>query len=134
MDEKSAPAGRRHLRVTLSVLLAALCVSLFFIIKLKPSGAGAFVFLSIWLSVPYAAMAALLLYLQRGEMSLLPWCVAVVSVAIGGIYVLVDVIYLHPDAQGAIAVVLTPVLQGIAFLVVAPLAWWAAKRTSGRQA
>jgi hypothetical protein len=59
---------------------------------------------------------------------LLPWYVAAVVVALGGLYVLADAIYWHPDAQGAIAVVLAPVLQGIAFLIAAPLAWWAGKR------
>ena len=29
--------------------------------------------------------------------------------------------------NGAIAVVLTPVLQGIAFAIAAPMAWWAEK-------
>lgn len=119
--------------MALSVLLAAGCISLLFVVKLKPSGAAAFAFLSIWLSLPYVAMAVLLFYLQRGGVALLPWCLAAVLVALGGLYVLVDVIYLHPDAQGAIAVVLTPLLQGIGFIVAAPLAWWAGKRGNDRQ-
>lgn len=134
MAEKSAPAGRRHLRATLAVLLAAGCISLLFVVKLKPSGAAAFAFLSIWLSLPYVAMAVLLFYLQRGGVALLPWCLAAALVALGGLYVLVDVIYLHPDAQGAIAVVLAPLLQGIGFIVAAPLAWWAGRRAGDRQA
>lgn len=119
------------LRPTLAVLLAAASVSLFFVIKLQPASAGAFAFLAVWLTVPHVAMAALLVALQRRGKPLLPWCVASILVTLGGIYLLVDIIYWHPDAQGAIGVVLTPVLQGIAFLIAAPLAWWAGKRARG---
>ena len=118
------------MRLTLAVLFAVACVSLFFVVRLQPSGVGAFAFLAIWIIVPYAALAVLLLALQRRGQPVLPWCVAAGVVALGGLAVLVDVIYWHPDAQGAIGVVLTPVLQGIAFLIAAPLAWWAARRTS----
>lgn len=45
--------------------------------------------------------AALLFVLQREGKALLPWC---------------------------IAVLLTPLLQGFVFLIVAPLAWWAGRR------
>jgi heme/copper-type cytochrome/quinol oxidase subunit 3 len=62
--------------------------------------------------------------------TVLPWCIVVVLVAAGGIYVLMDAIYLHPDPQSAIAVVLTPMLQGIVFLIAAPLAWWSGRRMS----
>ena len=44
---------------------------------------------------------------------------------------LADAIFWHSDAQGAIAVVLTPLLQGVAFLIAAPLAWWAGRRMRG---
>jgi hypothetical protein len=123
--EKSAPAGRRQLRLTQAMLAAAAGISLVFVLQLKPSSAGAFFFLTVWLALPHAAMAGLLLALQRRGKTLLPWCMVAVFVTLGGLYILVDVIYLHPDAQGAIGVVLTPVLQGITFLIAAPLAWWA---------
>lgn len=116
------------MRLALATLLASVCIALFFVVRLQPTSAGAFAFLAVWLATPYAAMAALLIALQRNGEPLLPWCVASFLVTLGGICVLLDIIYWHPDAQGAIAVVLTPVLQGIAFLIAAPLAWWAGKR------
>ncbi len=131
MAEQSALAGRlptQLSRLTTAVLLAAAGVSLFFIVKLQPASVAAFAFLAVWLALPYAAMALLLIVLQRKGKPLLPWCVAMFLTSFGGIYVLLDVTYLNPDAQGAIGVVLTPVLQGIAFLVSAPLAWWAFRR------
>ena len=78
-----------------------------------------------------AALAVLLLAQQHRGKPLLPWCGAAVLVALGGLYVLADTIFWHPDAQGAIAVVPTPVLQGIAFLIAAPLAWWVGRRMRG---
>lgn len=42
----------------------------------------------------------------------------------GGLYLLVDAIYWHPDAQSAIGIVLTPALQAIAFLFVSLPASW----------
>jgi hypothetical protein len=129
-DEQSASGGRRALRLTLAMLVAAVGISLMFVIQLEPSGTGAMVILAAWLALPHAAMAALLLALRRRGGRLLPWCAAVALVSLGGLYVLLDAIHLHPDAQGAIGVVLTPVLQGIAFLVAAPLAWWAGRRAT----
>ncbi|EXI73651.1 MAG TPA: hypothetical protein PK440_12270 [Candidatus Accumulibacter phosphatis] len=65
---------------------------------------------------------------------MLPWCVAVGLVVVGGLYPLTDAILWRPDAQSAIGVVLTPVLQGVAFLLAAPLAWWAARRRRAAEA
>jgi hypothetical protein len=124
----AALAGGGPLWLAVAVLLASVCVSVFFVVRLQPTSAGAFAFLAVWLAVPHGAMAALLIALQSRGKPLLPWCVAAVLVAIGGLYVLADAIFWHPDAQGAIAVVLTPVLQGIAFLIAAPLLWWAGRR------
>jgi peptidoglycan/LPS O-acetylase OafA/YrhL len=128
--EKSALAGRQTMRLTLAALCVAACLSLFFVVKLQPTSAGAFAFLAVWLALPHAAMAVLLLALQRKGKPVLPWCIAVAVVVLGGLYVLVDAIYMHPDAQSAIGVVLTPVLQVIAFVIAAPLAWWAGRRMS----
>jgi hypothetical protein len=125
--ELSAPKKEWPLRLTLQALLAAACFSLFVVFKLQPVSAGAFVFLALWLALPHALMALLLYASRRKQKPVLPWCVATFLVTLGGIYVLADVIYWHPDAQGAIAVVLTPVLQGIAFAIAAPMAWWAEK-------
>lgn len=116
------------MRLILAALAAAACTSLFFVVKLQADSAGAFAFLALWLTLPHVAMALLLLILQRKGKALLPWCLCWLLVGLGGLYLLVDIIYLNPDAQGAIGVVLTPILQVIALLLSAPLAWWAGRR------
>lgn len=118
------------MRLTLVLLGMAACVTLFFVIKLQPSDMGAFAFAAVWLTIPHAAMATLLFALQRKGKPLLPWCIAVLLVAAAGLCVFMDAIYWHPDPQSAIAVVLTPILQAIVFLVAAPLAWWVGRRMS----
>lgn len=128
--ETTSPSAGRALRPTLVLLGVAACVTLYFLVEFRPSSAGAFAFAAVWLTVPHAALAALLFALQRRGKPLLPWSVAAALVAMLGLYVLVDAIYLHPDAQSAIAVVIAPVLQGSIFLLAAPLAWWVGRRSS----
>lgn len=123
-------AGRRVLQPTLAVLGLAACVTLYFLVTLKPSSAGAFAFGVVWLTLPHTAMAGFLIVLQRRGKPSGPPCFAAILVAAAGLYLHVDAIYLHPDAQGAIAVMITPLLQGLAFLLTAPLAWWAGRRMS----
>ena len=118
------------MRLTQAFLAAAAGVTLYLLVKLQPTSLGAFAFGVAWLTLPHGAMAVLLIALQRGGKPLLPWCVAAALVAVLGLWVLIDAIYLHPDPQSAIAVMIVPVLEGIVFLVAAPLAWWAGRRMS----
>ena len=49
-------------------------------------------------------------------------------VAGGAFLFLVDVIFLRPDAQGALAVMFTPIYQAIAIALLLPFARWLAER------
>jgi peptidoglycan/LPS O-acetylase OafA/YrhL len=126
----STPKHRHALHLTLVVLLAAACISLSFVVKLQPSSVSALVFLSAWLTFPQLSMGALLLVLRHNGKPALPWCISVTLITLGGLYLLVDVIFLHPDPQSAIGVVLVPALQGVAFLIAAPLLWWVGRRSN----
>jgi len=46
----AAPAGRGPLQLTLAVLLASVCISPFFVVRLQPTSAGAS--MAAWLAVP----------------------------------------------------------------------------------
>jgi len=131
MAADSSMTGERNaMRPTLILLLLVVCLTLYFIVKLQPSSVGAFGFAVVWLIVPYVAMAALLFVLRRKGIALLPWCIVIVLVTVTGLSVFLDAIYWHPDPQSPIAIVFTPLLQGLVFLIVAPLAWWAGRRMS----
>jgi hypothetical protein len=55
--------------------------------------------------------------------------VAVIAlVAAGGLIFLTDIIFLHPDPQGGIAVVFTPIYQVIGIGMLLPACRWLARR------
>jgi hypothetical protein len=107
----------------LAIAIAA-CTTVLFVSALKPTSTGAFVFFSIWLISPHAAMSAALLFLQRKGTAPIHWYVVAVIVSIGGILFLADVIFWQRDAQGAIAVLMAPLLQGVALVLLLPVASW----------
>jgi hypothetical protein len=99
--------------------LAAL-VTLFFVRTLQPGTAGVAVFLSVWLLLPYAVMAAVLELSARTPVAMAD-VVTTSLVAVGGLAFLTLVIFIDPDPQGGIAVFFTPVYQGIAMMILFPL-------------
>ncbi len=110
--------------ITFFLIAIAACTTVLFVITLKPTSTGAFVFFTVWLILPYAIMSAALTLLQRRGTASFHWYLVAVIVSIGGILFLADVIFWQPDAQGAIAVLLTPVLQASALALLLPVAWW----------
>jgi len=106
------------------VLAVALCATLYFTFALKPSSLKAHLFIAAWLSAPYVAMGVGLFFLHKRGGDSVYWCALAVLISAGSIIYLLDVIYWHRDAQGAIAVAITPILQVIAGAIFAPLAWW----------
>lgn len=106
------------------VMAIALCATIYFTLALKPSSLNAFIFLATWLSVPYLAMGIGLFFLHKHGGASVYWWTLAVFISAGGIIYLLDVIYWHRDAQGAIAVVMTPILQMVAGAIFGPLVWW----------
>lgn len=112
---------------SLLAVAAATCTTVLFVSALKPTSIGAFVCFSAWLISPYAFMFATLFFLQRKGTASNHWYVVAVIVSIGGILFLTDVIFWHADPQGAIAVLMAPLLQGAALILSIPIAWWIRK-------
>jgi hypothetical protein len=115
-------------RVALAVLAAAAAGDLWFVRALRPSTIRAAVLLALWLLTP-RAMSAAWLYVARGSrrQSIVAGIVTTL-VAAGATSLLIEVIYVHPDPQGAIAVVLTPIYEMGALVVLAPISAWLAAR------
>jgi hypothetical protein len=109
--------------VTFFLIAVAVCTTVLFVDALKPTSTGAFVFFAVWLILPYAIMSVVLALLQRKGIASFHWYVVAVIVSTGGILFLADVIFWHPDAQGAIAVLMTPILQGGALVLLLPVVW-----------
>jgi hypothetical protein len=72
-------------------------------------------------------MSTALIFLHRQGSASFYWCVVAVVVSAGGILFLADVIFWHRDAQGAIAVLMTPILQVGALALLVPVVWWVSR-------
>lgn len=111
------------------LLMITSSTTMWFVNALKPSSTGAFVFFAAWLFSPYILIIASLLSLHHKGKSTLHWYAATVVVTAGSILLLADTIYWHPDAQGAIAIIMVPMLQGIVFAFLLPLFRWLLSKT-----
>jgi len=106
------------------VMTIALSATIYFILALKPSNFNAFLLFAVWLNIPYVAMGVALFFVQKSELASPHWGALAMIISVGGILFVLDVIYWHPDAQGAIAVMMTPFLQGIVGALLAPVVLW----------
>lgn len=110
--------------VSFVVIAAAASITVIFVKALKPTSGGAFLFFAVWLVLPYVIMSAVLIFLRRKGTTSVHWQVMAALVSIGGILFMADVIFWRPDAQGAIAVLMTPILQGGASALWLLVASW----------
>ena len=114
--------------ITFFFIAVAAGSTVLFVNALKPTSTGVFVGFAVWLILPYAVMSAVLMFLQRKGAASFHWHVAAAIVSIVGILFLANVILWHPDAQGAIAVLMTPILQGGALALILPAVWWVSRK------
>lgn len=115
--------------MTYFLIFIALCTSIFFVIALKPNSTSALVFFSLWLALPYIIMSAVLAIMQRRRKLTIHYLLIVFIVVIGGMLMLADIIFWHPDAQGAIAVLMVPIVQAGVLICLWPIAnWWSQRK------
>jgi hypothetical protein len=110
--------------ISYAVLAIAASVSLVFVNVLKPNSLGATAFIAAWLLLPYAALALALTFFAKERASAIAYVVVTAVVAGSGLLFLTDVIFLHPDPQGGIAVLFTPIYQAIGIAVLVPTCRW----------
>lgn len=109
-------------------IAAAACATVLFVAAMKPTSTTAFALFSAWLLIPHAAMAAALMLKQRKGATPAHWHAVAIVVCSAGVLAIADAIYWHPDAQGALAVMMVPLLQGLALGLLLPLSGWARRR------
>jgi hypothetical protein len=107
-----------------AVLAIAVLATLFFVSALMPSSATAALVIGAWLIAPYAFLALGLRLLARDPRSVRTYAMTAIAVAIGGVGFLTWLIYVQPDAQGAIAVMFTPLYQTVGIALLLPLCRW----------
>jgi hypothetical protein len=126
------PAMKLTSPIAFLLIAIAACTTVVFVSALGPTSIGAFAFFAVWLVLPYAIMSAALIFLQRKGNAFVRWYVVAVIVSAGGILYLADVIFWRPDAQGGIAVLMTPILQAGALAFLLPVVWWFSNNVGGR--
>ena len=118
--------------ITFTAIAGAAVTTVWFVAVLQPTTTAAFAAFAAGLVSPHAAMAAGLLFLQRKGAAPAHWHVIAIVVSVGGVLFLADRIFWHTDAQGGIAVLMAPLLQGIALAVLLPLAALASRLANDR--
>lgn len=122
--QNEAPNMKWMMPSAFAVMATAAGATLWFVTVLKPNSAGAFVFFALWLVLPYAVMTAALVFLSRGGRVALHCALLASLLSIAGVLFLTDVIIWRPDAQGALAVLMAPILQLGAFAILLPVVKW----------
>ena len=107
-----------------AILAIAALVSLAFVNALKPNTLGAAAFIAAWLVLPYAALALGLTFFAKERASAIVHTAVIAIVTVGGLLFLAYIIFLHPDPQGGIAVLFTPVYQAVGIGILVPTCRW----------
>jgi len=85
----------------------------------------AMVLILSWMLVPYIVLAYILRSGSESVRKAVLNCGTVFLISAGGMYMLVDVMFIHPDPQGAIAVLMVPLLQLIGTGILSVFSsWW----------
>jgi hypothetical protein len=115
--------------ISYALLAIAASVSLVFVNVLKPTSLGATAFIAAWLLLPYAGLALLVRFFARQRAWAITYVAVVALVAGGGLLFLANIIFLHPDPQGGIAVIFTPIYQAIGIGILLPTCRWLIGKT-----
>ena len=114
----------RLFRSALIILMLAAVAHIACVQALKPTSVGAFLFWATWLVAPVVMAGTALIFAKRAGQSKAHWNLTAILMAVSGVLYLADVIFLRPDAQGAVAVLMAPILQtGVALLLLPTLRW-----------
>ncbi len=121
----------RHL--SYSVLVFATGATLAMIRVLSPTSLKADLLLSVWLMSPYALLLLIVMCFSRDRPAAQGSFTSIALVTVGGLTLLADIIWFHPDAQGPIALLMVPLFQLGGILVTLPLARLCFRRLAIRQ-
>jgi hypothetical protein len=112
-------------RVAYAVLVCASAITLALVFALKPGTPTAGAAMAAWLLLPYGLLALALRFLARSPKMLRTYVTMAILLPLGALLWLVYVIWLRPDAQGAIAVMFTPLYQLVAAVALLAICDWA---------
>jgi hypothetical protein len=124
-SKESVPSSRN----SIYVLLVGIFTGFWFVKCLEPTSVVAFALFSGWLSVPYFMSYYMLKGANDRKRGASAFTVCLILVA-EGVVLLTDIVYVHPDAQGGIAVLMVPILQLASLPLLSRLCDWLSKKLS----
>jgi hypothetical protein len=101
----------RSSALTLSLLVASAAATTWLVSTLKPSTHTSYAFWTLWLNVANLAVALTPVLRRSAATTSLATNFACAAVPASGLLFIADTVCLHPDAQGSIGLLLTPVVQ-----------------------
>lgn len=130
MTANQAGVALRPLRkFTLLAIASTSLLTVYLVSLLKPTSLTAFALFSAWLLLPNLLMSWGLWWGARKPPSHPVSDGVALLVTLGGVVLVADPIFWHRDAQGAIAIMMTPLTQAAAWVALAPVIWWVSRRS-----
>jgi hypothetical protein len=115
---------RQNVVVAVVILTAAGAVALFIVYASGAWTTGVLGYIA-WSLTPYAILLGLHYVTcenRLGDFSVREAAWSLIGIALAGPFLYFDIIVLHPDAQGAIAILMVPILQCAGILVISGIA------------
>ncbi len=129
VSTQASGARRRFRQFTWLAIASTSLLTIYLVSLLKPTSATALALFSMWLLLPNVLMAWGLWWGARNRPLHPIWDGAALLVTLGGVVLVADPIFWHRDPQSAIAIMMTPLTQAAAWVVLAPLCWWVSRRS-----
>ena len=96
------------------ILLASMILIFYFQIEEKINSVSFFIFQYCWLVLPHILSFIFIRFSKfKRPIERTYWCVAAIVMSIAGLIFIADCIFWHSDAQGGIAILMTPIFQFI---------------------
>lgn len=111
-------------------ILVGIVALLYVLFGLKINSLTGWIVFGGWLSAPYAISVMGLFMLYGEKEGLLFHCWGVIIAVAIGLYLIVDITYIHPDAQGALALLMVPLFQVGAYLAGYGIAYFIDKKST----
>ena len=92
--------------------------SLGLVVMLKPTSYKVLILLGAWMIIPYFLFAYFVNFRSKTFRQALENVVMSCLCSLGGIYMIVDSMFIHSDPQGGFVVIFTPLLQIGGFLLL----------------
>ena len=119
------PDHQRPNRIVVAVILAAAVAAALFIVYVSGGWTIGVLGYLLWSLAPYAFLLGLhyaTCAKGLGAFSIREVAWSFVGLALAGPFLYFDIIVLHPDAQGAIAMLMVPILQFVGIVVISGIA------------